>query len=171
MCKILVVDDTEKIRGTLENVLCALFPEHKVYSLDTTEESFKLLEELGGVEIIFFNSLKNSEPDGASFATKIRDLYPFSILIYINPSKEVDYGHLLKLSKIGIDGYLKWPIGTEMLQFQVINGLSRLKLIEDYKKDSHKEIEAAVDNFSTKVDKFILEQSQQKTSFWKNLFT
>ena len=152
MCKILIVDDVEEIRQELRKNLIMLFPEHKIYSLNTTEESLKLLESLDKVEIIFFNSLKTGNIDGATFAEKVRKKSPYTILIYINPEKEINYSHFLKLSRIGIDGYLKVPLEIEMIQFMVINSLNRLKNIENYKLEEHKQLEKAIENFSNKVN-------------------
>lgn len=164
MCKIAVVDDYSDSREQMCAQLRRLFPEHSPIGFDTSEESLEQFKNTSNIDILFFDSLKAMDTrDGATFATALRAKNPNVMLIYMSPiDKHENLDNMNKLSKLGIDGYMKIPASDEMLQVMVVNALNRVNLLNNhvYKEDGA--VAKAVDSFVEKLDALALEISRPK---------
>lgn len=166
MCKIVIVDDVKSIREELKNYLERTFPEHEVYDFAGTKGALKKVKEFDFIEIIVFNSLKNKKPNGIEFAKVCRQKSPVTMLIYTT-GKARNYEHMQQLACIGIDSYLYKPLDLRILDFMIINSLNRIKSLQTYKTEDHKELEIAVNNLIRKYNiSMISELKKVKKSFW-----
>ncbi len=152
MCKILVVDDNKTVRKRMESILKKLFPEHQITGFAATKKALKVAKEAPYCpEIVFFNSLKKNSTDGVEFAKLFRNKAPSTILIYLSPNNGKQIGIFKKLSSVGIDGYISTPIQETMVEFSVLNGLTRLKSLQSYKSEEHVALETAVGKFANRI--------------------
>src|SRR6056297_2520285 len=102
MCKILVVDDDQKILDTVDNIMRDAFPQHEIITTPTCQEALDNLEEADNIDVILFNSLGDDDPDGLEFARRCRENNPFMIMIYMANYLSIEE-QIVELSDTGVD--------------------------------------------------------------------
>lgn len=161
MCKILIVDDDAVVLKTVKDYFEKILVDHEIIATNATQEALHKIKNLKNVDIILFNGLNKSEPDGVTFAQSCRYNNPYVILLYMS-SNLLDYKKLKRLSEIGIDGFIQKPISFETLEIKIINALTRSRSLINGKTCKHTSLEKAVDNFINKLEQTLLCCTKQK---------
>ena len=171
MCKIVIVDEREDVLNTYKQDLLDLFPTHSVYTFRSTKEALEEVKKLEYIEILIFNSLtEDAELSGIEFAKHIRKDSPQTMMFYTEEDVIVKIDHLLKLSDIGIDGYINLPYNKKFLKVIIKNSLSRLKTFQRIKTVDHIQLVNSVHKVTEKWDMFFNNQVKHPSAIKQTKF-
>jgi len=115
MIKIMSVDDSSTIRRVIKNSLGHLFSEYEFVEAGCGLEAFEVLKDNPDVGLMFLD-INMPGMNGEQFLTELRKLPEYNKIKIIMATTEAEKQTVLKMMKLGANGYLVKPFNLASIK-------------------------------------------------------
>ncbi len=123
--KILIVDDSAIIRRVLKNNLLELLPESEFVEAEDGADGLAKLKNSMPVDMIFLD-INMPHMKGDAFLKKVRERAEYNKIKIIMATTEAEKSTVIKMMKMGANGYLVKPFNAENIKRSLTPILERM---------------------------------------------